>query len=71
MGTVAVYLVEYSVGGNRASTEVKAEEFKWTSTNEVEFYEASKLVARFANVSAVVDSEHLQRHEPSKPLSYA
>ena len=70
-GTMAVYLVEYSVGGNRASTKVNATEFKWASTNEVELFKGSKLVARFANVSAVVDSEHVQERETAGPLSYA
>ena len=70
-GTMAVYLVDYSVGGNRASIRVEATEFKWESPNEVEFFEGSTLVARFANVSAVVDSEHVQKRETPGPRSYA
>lgn len=64
---MAVYLVQYSVGGKPASAKVKAAEFKWASANEVEFFEDGNLVARFANVSAVVDSEHVQKPESAAP----
>jgi len=68
---MAVYLVEYAIGATPSSRKVKAEEFKWASNNEVEFYESGKVVARFANVSAVVDSDHVHKAETPGPLSYA
>ncbi|MCJ7831710.1 MAG: hypothetical protein MUP86_04240 [Dehalococcoidia bacterium] len=62
---MAVYLVTYAVGNTPRSDKVTAEEFNWISNNMVEFLEKGKVVARFANVSAVIDSENIPKPEIS------
>jgi hypothetical protein len=64
---MATYVVHYAVGGKPSITRVEATDFKWVSDNEVEFLEEGKVVARFANVSAVVDSEHVRNAKSAPP----
>jgi len=64
---MATYVVHYAVGGKPSIARVEAADFKWASGNEVEFFEDGKVVARFANVSAVVDSEHMQKAKSAPP----
>jgi hypothetical protein len=59
---MAVYFVEYNVGGNRSSSKVKATGFSWSAAGGiVAFVEGGKTVANFANVSAVIDIEHMEK----------
>ena len=66
-----LYIVTYAVGNTPRGDKVEADEFRWISSEQVVFIKAGKVIAQFANVASVVDSQQLRKGESAKPLNYA